>query len=149
MKRQVPRLKTDEEAEAFLAWDLSDLDFPQFRPARFELEPGAAHLNMRLARPLLDAVKARARDRGIPYTRFVHKALERGGEERPLSGLHRHCTIKVICPRASYHRGGTQRAGHATFDVSRRRIQLSAKRGSGHGRVLQIHLICKKSYAGE
>ena len=38
MKRKVPRLTTDEEAEAFLAQDLSDLDFSQFKPARFELE---------------------------------------------------------------------------------------------------------------
>lgn len=86
MKRRVPRLKTDEEAEAFLAQDLSDLDFSQFRPTRFEFEPKAAQLNMRLPRPLLDAVKARARARGIPYTRFVREALElaleRGGRER-------------------------------------------------------------------
>ena len=86
MKRRVPRLKTDEEAEAFLAQDLSDLDFSQFRPVRFEFEPKAAQLNMRLPRPLLDAVKARARARGIPYTRFVREAqelaLERGGQER-------------------------------------------------------------------
>jgi len=38
MKRKVPRLTTDEEAEAFLAQDLSDLDFSQFKPVRFELE---------------------------------------------------------------------------------------------------------------
>ena len=35
MKRQVPMMATDEEAEAFLASDLSDLDFSQFKPARF------------------------------------------------------------------------------------------------------------------
>src|ERR1035438_5470718 len=38
MKNKVPRLKTDKEAEAFLAHDLSDLDFSQFKPARFEFE---------------------------------------------------------------------------------------------------------------
>jgi predicted DNA binding CopG/RHH family protein len=38
MKRQVPKLTTDEEAEAFLDQDLSDLDFSQFKPARFEFE---------------------------------------------------------------------------------------------------------------
>ena len=36
MKRQVPRFTTDEEAEAFLESDLSDLDFSQFKPVRFE-----------------------------------------------------------------------------------------------------------------
>jgi predicted DNA binding CopG/RHH family protein len=76
MSRKVPRLTTDEEAEAFLEQDLSDLDFSQFKPARFEFERKTAQLNMRLPQPLLDAVKERARARGIPYTRFVREALE-------------------------------------------------------------------------
>jgi hypothetical protein len=36
MKRQVPKMTTDDEAEAFLEADLSDLDFSQFKPARFQ-----------------------------------------------------------------------------------------------------------------
>ena len=36
MKRKVPKLTSDSEAEAFLEQDLSDLDFSQFKPARFE-----------------------------------------------------------------------------------------------------------------
>ena len=36
MKR-VPELKTDAEAEAFLEQDLSNLDFKQFKPMRFEI----------------------------------------------------------------------------------------------------------------
>jgi predicted DNA binding CopG/RHH family protein len=69
-------MTTDEEAEAFLEQDLSDLDFAQFRPVRFEFERKAAQLNMRLPPALLAAVKERARARGIPYTRFVREALE-------------------------------------------------------------------------
>ncbi len=38
MKKKVPRLKTDKQAEAFLAQDLSSLDFSQFKPAQFEFE---------------------------------------------------------------------------------------------------------------
>lgn len=38
MKRRVPRLRTDEEAEAFLESDLSDLDFSQFKSGRLRLE---------------------------------------------------------------------------------------------------------------
>ena len=76
MKRKVPRLKTDKEAEAFLAQDLSDLDFSQFKPARFEFEKKSAQINMRVPRPLLEAVKARAKARGIPYTRFIRETLE-------------------------------------------------------------------------
>ncbi len=36
--RKVPRLTTDEEAEAFLMQDLSDLDFSQFKRHHFEFE---------------------------------------------------------------------------------------------------------------
>jgi predicted DNA binding CopG/RHH family protein len=76
MKRKVPRMTTDAEAEAFLAQDLSDLDFAQFKPMHFEFEPKAAQLNMRVPRSLLDAVKERARARGIPYTRFIRQLME-------------------------------------------------------------------------
>ena len=48
MKRKVPKLKTDAEAERFLARDLSDLDFSQFKPANFEFEKKSARVNMRL-----------------------------------------------------------------------------------------------------
>lgn len=34
MKRRVPRFRTDDEAEAFLESDLSDLDFSQFKSGR-------------------------------------------------------------------------------------------------------------------
>jgi predicted DNA binding CopG/RHH family protein len=76
MKRKVPKLRTDREAEAFLGQDLSDLDFSQFRPVRFEFEKKTAQLNMRLPESLLEAVKQRSSARGIPYTRFVREALE-------------------------------------------------------------------------
>jgi predicted DNA binding CopG/RHH family protein len=76
MKRKVPRLTTDEEAEAFLEQDLSDLDFSQFKPVRFEFARKDARVNMRLPEPLLAAVKARAKARGIPYQRFIREALE-------------------------------------------------------------------------
>jgi predicted DNA binding CopG/RHH family protein len=70
-------MTTDEEAEAFLEQDLSDLDFAQFKPVRFEFERKDARVNMRLPESLLEAVKERARARGIPYQRFVREALER------------------------------------------------------------------------
>jgi len=77
MKKKVPRLKTDKQAEDFLAQDLSNLDFSQFEPARFEYEKKDEQINMRVPKPLLAAVKARARARGIPYTRFIRETLER------------------------------------------------------------------------
>ena len=83
MKRKVPRMTTDKEAEAFLEQDLSDLDFSQFKPVKFEFQTKAARLNMRLPLPLLDAVKARARVRGVPYTRFIREVLEQAISEKP------------------------------------------------------------------
>ena len=77
MKKKVPRLKTDREAEAFLAQDLSNLDFSQFKPTRFEFEKKDEQINMRVPKPLLAAVKARAKARGIPYTRLIRETLER------------------------------------------------------------------------
>jgi len=76
MKKKMPRLKTDRQAEAFLAQDLSNLDFSQFKPARFEFEKKDEQINMRVPKPLLAAVKARAKARGIPYTRFIRETLE-------------------------------------------------------------------------
>ena len=76
-KKRVPRLKTDKAAEAFLAQDLSQLDFSQFQPARIEFEKKDRQINMRVPGPLLAALKARARAQGIPYTRLIRETLER------------------------------------------------------------------------
>ena len=76
-KRKVPRLTTDEDAEKFLEQDLSDLDFSQFKPVRFEFEKKDARLNMRVSLSMMRALKSRAKARGIPYQRFIREALER------------------------------------------------------------------------
>ena len=75
--RKVPTMTTDEEAEAFLAEDLSELDYAQFRPLTWEAEPKTARVNMRLPEALVAAVKARAAERGIPYQRLIREAIER------------------------------------------------------------------------
>jgi predicted DNA binding CopG/RHH family protein len=76
MKRKIPKFKSDREAEAFLDQDLSDLDFSQFKPVRFEFERKSAQVNMRIPKGLLQAIKKHASARGIPYTRFIREALE-------------------------------------------------------------------------
>ena len=86
MGRKVPRMTTDQEADAFLAQDLSDLDFSQFKPVKFEFEAKSAQLNMRLPQSLLDAIKKRAKARGVPYTRFVRQVLEDAVEEQSQGG---------------------------------------------------------------
>ncbi len=75
--RKVPRFKTDEEAEAFLEQDLSDLDFSQFKPMHFEIRPKEKSINLRLSEGLLDAVRENAKREGVPYQRFIRLALER------------------------------------------------------------------------
>lgn len=76
--KKMPVLMTDEEAERFVdTADLSEYDLSGFKPMRFEFEPKAARVNMRLPQPLLDAVKEQAKRRGIPYQRFICEALER------------------------------------------------------------------------
>ena len=70
-------LTSDAEAEDFVETaDLSDCDLSGFTTMRFEIEPKAASLNMRLPAALLDAGKAKARASGIPYTRYVRMLLE-------------------------------------------------------------------------
>jgi len=78
MKKKIPRFVSDEEAERFVEIaDLSEYDLSGFMPAHFEFAPKDARVNFRVPAPLLDAVKAQAAARGIPYQRFIREALER------------------------------------------------------------------------
>ncbi len=75
--KPMPSLRGDAAAERFVETaDLSEYELSNFKPMRFEIEPKAAVLNMRLPAALLDAVKAKAKARGIPYTRYVRMLLE-------------------------------------------------------------------------
>ena len=76
-KRKFPVLRTDEEAEAFLEQDLSDLDFSQFKPMQFEFRPKQKSINLRISEQLLKAVQMHAKRQGIPYQRYIRQALER------------------------------------------------------------------------
>ena len=76
--KKFPEFKTDEEAEHFVETaDLSEYDFSDMKPTRFEFEPKSSQVNLRLPETLLIAVKAKAKERGIPYTRFIRETLER------------------------------------------------------------------------
>jgi len=75
--KSLPSLRNDKAAETFVSKaDLSQYDLSGFKPMRFEIEPKAAALNMRLPVSLLEAVKAKAEARGVPYTRYVRMLLE-------------------------------------------------------------------------
>jgi predicted DNA binding CopG/RHH family protein len=75
--KKVPQLTTDDAAQAFLDRDLSTLDFSQFKRVTWETEPKSARVNMRLPEPLMQAIRAQAAQRGIPYQRLIREALER------------------------------------------------------------------------
>jgi predicted DNA binding CopG/RHH family protein len=76
--KKLPVLKTDEEAEHFVATaDLSEYDLSGMVPVRFEFKPKTERVNMRLSKGLLDTVKARAARAGMSYQRFIRETLER------------------------------------------------------------------------
>lgn len=102
MKKPIPNLASDADAEHFLETsDLTKYDLSGFKPAKFEFQAKAAQLNMRLPQTLLDAVKAAAKARGVPYTRLVREALEhvvaRSQENHgPLLHVHRVGNIELM-----------------------------------------------------
>lgn len=78
MKKPWPDLKSDEDAERFVAdADLTGYDFSAMKPVRFEFEMKTEQVNMRMPTRLLETVKARAKERGIPYQRFIRETLEK------------------------------------------------------------------------
>ena len=78
MKKRIPDFASDAEAEEFVATaDLSGYDFSDFKRFSFEFEPKSKTVTMRLPEALLDAVKARAAEKGMPYQRLIRQTLER------------------------------------------------------------------------
>jgi predicted DNA binding CopG/RHH family protein len=66
MKKNWPALRTDEEAEQFVAEaDLTEYDFSKMVPLRFELRRKDKAARLRLSEALLDAAK-RAAANGTP-----------------------------------------------------------------------------------
>ena len=77
MSKRIPQFKSDEEVEKFLEQDLSDYLDPKYMiPLRFEYKPKDAQVNLRLAKELLQAIKARAAAEGISYQKFIRMTLE-------------------------------------------------------------------------
>lgn len=75
--KPMPSFVSDVEAEQFVETaDLSTYDLSGFKPMHFEFEPKTAALNMRLPQNLLDALKVKAKAKGMPYSRYVRLLLE-------------------------------------------------------------------------
>jgi len=78
MKKKIQTTSTDKEAQDFVdTADLTEYDLSGGAPVQFEFERKAANINMRAPQPLLDAVRERAKLRGIPYTRLIRQLMER------------------------------------------------------------------------
>lgn len=77
MSKKLPVFKTDREAENFLDQDLSDyLSAENFASFQFEFKPKQKSVNLRISEELLNAVRAVAHRRGIPYQRYIRQTLE-------------------------------------------------------------------------
>lgn len=84
MKKKLPKLKTDKEAEDFVATaDLTEYDLSGMKRMRFEFAPKDKRVNMRLPMPLYEVVKKRADRAGMPYQRFIRHMLEVALESAP------------------------------------------------------------------
>jgi predicted DNA binding CopG/RHH family protein len=78
MKKILPKIKTDEEAEALLEQDLSDyLHKDNFKPVSFEFKPKDKTVSLRVSEELLEKVKTVSNREGIPYQRYIRRAIER------------------------------------------------------------------------
>jgi predicted DNA binding CopG/RHH family protein len=79
---KLPRLKTDRQAEQFVASsDLTNYDLSPLKATQFEFAAKEARINMRLPSELLSAVKRAAQRRGVPYQRFIRQTLEQALKE--------------------------------------------------------------------
>ncbi|MCH7499010.1 MAG: CopG family transcriptional regulator [Nitrospinae bacterium] len=77
MKKKVPKLKSDEEAEEFLDQDLTDyLDLKNFQRVSFEFQPKTKKINIRVSEELLEAVKKKAKRQKISYQKYIRKVVE-------------------------------------------------------------------------
>jgi predicted DNA binding CopG/RHH family protein len=77
MKKKLTQLKSDKEAEKFLDQDLTDyLVLKNLTPVQFEFLPKTKQVNLRFPEKLLTAVQKKAKQEGIPYQKYIRKAVE-------------------------------------------------------------------------
>jgi predicted DNA binding CopG/RHH family protein len=75
--KPMPLFESDAAAEKFVdEADLTQYDLSGFKPMRFEFEKKTKQINLRMPESLVDALKARAKERNIPYQRLIREAVE-------------------------------------------------------------------------
>ena len=76
--KPLPQLKSDAAAERFVdEANLAEYDLSEFKPTHFEFEKKDSIVNLRVPSGLLEAVKAKAAKRGIPYQRLIREGMEK------------------------------------------------------------------------
>ena len=77
MKKQLPKLKSDEDVERLLDSDLSTfLTAENLTGVTFEFEPKEKIVNLRMSAGLLDRIKRTAQQKKMPYQKFIRQSLE-------------------------------------------------------------------------
>ena len=78
MKKILPRVTTDEEAENLLEQDLSEyLNKDNFKAVTFEFKPKNRTVNLRVSEDLLEEVKTVAKKQGVSYQKYIRNAIEK------------------------------------------------------------------------
>jgi predicted DNA binding CopG/RHH family protein len=78
MKKRLPTLKSDAEAETFVATvDLTEYDLSAMVPVRFTLNPGTVPLSVDLPKHVVDEARTKATDSGVPLQNFIQTAIAR------------------------------------------------------------------------
>lgn len=78
MKKKLPILKSDKEAEDFIEnEDLTEYDLSGSRRVRFEFQKKDKAVTLRIPEGLLKEVKKTAAHEKIPYQCFIRIALEK------------------------------------------------------------------------
>lgn len=86
MKKKWPVLKDDKEAERFVEEaDLTEYDFSEMVPMRFEFENKTTRMQVRMPESQIKALKAEAKRRGMPYTRLVREFISDGLQTKSAS----------------------------------------------------------------
>ena len=77
MKKKLPKLKSDKEAEEFLEQDLTDyIDPRSAQRVTFEFLPKTEKVNLRFPPELLSEVRKKANKQGISYQKYIRRAVE-------------------------------------------------------------------------
>ena len=88
MKKSLPKMTCDEDADDLLSEDLTEYltadNFnANFTPVSFEFAPKDETISIRLSKGLLEAIKVAAAKRGIGYQKLIRESIERAVRDLP------------------------------------------------------------------